>query len=276
MDANRIDVLIPTYNRPDTLAVTLTSLAAQTERDFRVVISDQSEGEDVAGNGVVKAVVRLLQVQGHAVELLKHLPRKGMAEQRQFLLDHATAPYALFLDDDVILEPCVLHNMLDALSSEGCGFVGSALVGLSFLNDIRPHEQEIEFWEGPVRPETVLPGSPQWERHHLHSAANLYHVAQKLNLNPEEPLKYRVAWVGGCVMYDTAKLRSVGGFGFWEDLPPNHSGEDVLAQIRVMAQYGGFGLIPSGVYHQELPTTIPDRQVDAPQVLDLHPEANAG
>ena len=70
-------------------------------------------------------------------------------------------------------------------------------------------------------------------------------------------------------MYDAVKLRQAGGFNFWQDLPTWHSGEDVLAQLRVMRAYGGCGLIPSGVYHQELPTTVPDRQVNAPEVLSL-------
>lgn len=271
MKSEKIDVLIPTYNRPNALAVTLTSLAAQTMSEFRVVISDQSERQDVSDAGVVKAIVRVLQVHGHAVEIFKHLPRKGMAEQRHFLLEQANAPYALFLDDDLILEPYVLQNMLETLQSEELGFVGCALTGLSHLNDIRPNEQAIEIWEGPVTAETVHPDSPEWNRHRLHNAANIYHVAQKLALSPEKPLKYRVAWVGGCVMYDTAKLRSVGGFRFWKELPKEHSGEDVLAQMRVMARYGGCGLIPSGVYHQELPTTVPNRQVDAPKVLELYP-----
>jgi hypothetical protein len=50
-------------------------------------------------------------------------------------------------------------------------------------------------------------------------------------------------------------------------LPPDHCGEDVLVQLRVMERFGGCGLIPSGAYHMELPTTLPDREVDAPMVL---------
>jgi hypothetical protein len=80
---------------------------------------------------------------------------------------------------------------------------------------------------------------------------------------------YRVAWVGGCVLYDVARLRSVGGFEFWQDLPIEHCGEDVLAQLRVMARYGGAGLFPSGAYHQELPTTVTERRVNAPEVLSI-------
>lgn len=262
-----IDILIPTYSRPAALAVTLTSLCFQTFRDFRIVISDQTEDSDPVNAGEVQAVLRLLKAHGHTIDVHKHLPSRGLAEQRQFLLDQATAPYVLFLDDDIILEPYVVDRLLTAIQEESCGFVGSALSGLSFIEDVRPHEQAIEFWEGPVEPETVNSKTPAWERWRLHNAANIFHIQQRLNLTPDNPRKYKVAWVSACVLYDTAKLRSVGGFSFWRDLPAKHCGEDVLAQLRVMATYGGCGLIPSGAYHQELPTTIPDRQIDAPVYL---------
>jgi GT2 family glycosyltransferase len=251
------------------LAVTLTSLCSQTFKDFRVVVSDQSEGFDVADLGEIKAPVRVLQAHGHEVRILRHLPRRGMAEQRQFLLDQVTAPYALFIDDDLILEPWLILNMLDALREEQIGFVGSAVIGLSFINDVRPHQQAIEFWEGPVQPETIVPNGHGWDRWMLHNAANLYHVQERLELGPLNQRKYKVAWVGACAMYDTAKLREVGGYSFWRELPPEHAGEDVLAQMRVMAKYGGCGIIPSGAYHMELPTTVVERKVDAPKVLAL-------
>ncbi|WP_315788828.1 glycosyltransferase family A protein [Fischerella sp. JS2] len=258
-----VDILIPTYNRPAALAVTLTSLLAQTYRNFRVIISDQTEDSNPVESGEVQAVLRVLRAYGHHIEVHKHLPRRGIAEQRQFLLDQATAPYVLFLDDDLILEPYVVAQILTAIKEESCGFVGSAFIGLSFIDDVRPHEQKIEFWEGRVQPEIVKPDTPQWERWRLHNAANLYHVQQRLGLTPIQQYKYRVAWVSACVMYDTEKLRDVGGYLFWRQLPPEHCGEDVLVQQRLMALYGGCAVIPSGVYHQELPTTIVNRDVHA-------------
>jgi GT2 family glycosyltransferase len=262
-----VDVLVPTCDRMPALAITLTTLVAQTLPSFRVLVSDQSERYDVADAEEVRAVARLLRLHGHRVDITKHLPRRGMAEQRQFLLAEARAPYALFLDDDVLLEPGVIARMLHAIREEQCGFVGCAVIGLSYLQDVRPDEQQIELWEGPVRPERVVPGSPKWRRHRLHNAANLYHVQQRLGASPERQRKYRVAWIGGCVLYDTTALRDCGGFEFWNELPREHCGEDVLAQLRVMARYGGCGLLPSGAYHLELPTTIPDRRTDAPKVL---------
>ncbi|MBV8884781.1 MAG: glycosyltransferase family 2 protein, partial [Chroococcidiopsidaceae cyanobacterium CP_BM_RX_35] len=258
-----VDILIPTYRRPAGLAVTLTSLLSQTYSDFRICISDQTEDSDIIASNEVQAALRVLRTHGHPVTIHKHLPRQGMAEHRQFLLEQATAPYCLFLDDDLILESDVVKRMLIAIQEESCGFVGSAVIGLSYVSDIRPHEQSIEFWDGPVQPEIVRSGSPQWERWRLHNAANIYHVQQQLGITPDNQRKYRVAWVGGCVMYDTAKLHDVGGYSFWQKLPTEHCGEDVLVQLRMMERYGGCGLIPSGVYHQELPTTIVNRLVAA-------------
>jgi len=262
-----IDVLIPTRNRPAALAATLASLIGQTLTDFSVVISDQSDGAAGFESGEAKSVLRVLRAQGRDVELLCNRPRRGLAQQRQFLLDRALAPFVLFLDDDVLLEPDLLQRLQSALAKARCGFVGSAVIGLSYIDDVRPHQQKVEFWTGAVEPERIEPGSPEWQRHVLHSAANLWHVQRTWGATAERPLLYKIAWVGGCVLYDAGKLRATGAFDFWRDLPAEHCGEDVLAQLRVMARFGGCGLMPSGAYHQELPTTVAERSVDAPKFL---------
>ena len=263
-----VDVLIPTYRRPAALAVTLAGLCSQTLPSLHIVLSDQTEDNDAWSYPEVMALVRILKAHGREVTLLKHQPRLGLAEHRQFLLSQAAARYALFLDDDIFLEPDAVARMLATIEGERCGFVGCAPIGLSFLDDERPHQQKIEFWEGPVEPERIHPGSAAWERHHLHSAANIWHVQRRLGLTAETQRTYRLAWVGGCVLFDVKKLRDAGGFDFWTELPPSHCGEDVLAELRVMARYGGCGLIPSGSYHLELPTTVPDREVNAPEALE--------
>lgn len=261
-----VDVLVPTYRRPAALAVTLAGLAAQDHPTFRVVVSDQSPDDESASRvPEVASMARVLQAHGHPVDLVRHVPRRGLAEHRESLLERASSPYVLFLDDDIYLEPTLLGRLVRSLRYAGCGFVGSAVVGLSFLDDDRPDERSVEFWDGPVLPEIVSPGSGAWVRHRLHNAANLQHLRDERG--GDEGRLYKVAWIGGCVLYDTEKLRSVGGFDFWHDLPPQHAGEDVVAQLRVMAQYGGAGLFPSGAYHLEVPTTVVDRTVDAPHAL---------
>lgn len=263
-----LEVLIPTYERAAALAVTLTSLAYQDRRDFRVLVADQGQ-RPVARSAEVRAAILFLRHRGVAVELLRNVPRRGLAQQRQFLLDAACAPRILFLDDDLILEPWVIGQMTDALARAGCGFVASAVIGLSYTHDERPDEQRIAFWEDGVTPERVAPGEPAWARHKLHNAANLLHVQRALGLTPDTSRLYKIAWAGGCVLYDRAKLVAAGGFEFWRRLPAVHCGEDVQAQRQVMALSGGAGIIPSGVYHQELETTVPDRSSDAPHLIDL-------
>lgn len=266
----RVDVLIPTYRRPDALAVTLTSLSGQTYPAMRLVVSDQTEDpRALQRHGPLQAVLRVLLVGGTPVEVHRHMPRRGLAEHRQYLLDQAGSPYALFLDDDLVLDPGVVARLVRIIREQRCGFTGAACIGLSHLHDVRPDEQHVELWDEPVQPETIEPRTAAWERYRLHNAANLFHVERSLGATDERPLAYKIAWCPGCVLFDTGVLREAGGFSFWRDLPTQHTGEDVLAQIRVMATAGGCGVMPSGVYHQELPTTVPVRTVDAPQVLPL-------
>ncbi len=273
-----VDVLIPTVGRTTELAVTLAGLAAQDDPPFDVTVSDQSPSFASDRNPSVQAMVRVLRAQGRRVSLVHRPERRGLAEQRQFLLDRATAPLVLFLDDDVWLEPGLLARLQSALRSLGCGFVGSAVQGLSFLADRRPHEASaFEAWSGRVEPESVRPGTRAHDRWPLHNAANLAHIAETLGIARDHWLAYKVAWVGACVLYDREALVSVGGFDFWHALPESHSGEDVAAQWRVMERFGGAGIVPSGAVHLEAPTSIVDRRVDAARTLfpggeqDVHP-----
>lgn len=269
-----VDVLIPTYRRPAALAVTLACLLGQDHHPLRVVVSDQTEDDDVADTSEVRPVVSVLRHRGVQVDLHKHLPRRGLAEHRQFLLDQASAPYVLFLDDDVVIERDLVSRLLAAIERERCGFVGSFVNSPSAVDsendlDCPPGDVDIELWDGPVEPEVVLPETLGWRRSRLHFAAYLHRRAVERGLGPGVERLYKVAWVGGCVLFDTEKLRTAGGFSFWPELPEVHCGEDVVAQLRVMARFGGAGLAPSGAWHQEVPTTTPDRGNDAPLLLEL-------
>ena len=101
-----IDVLIPTCGRKTGLAITLTSLLGQQMTDFDVIISDQTDDDAAYLDSVeIQTLVRALRWHGRHVTLHRHLPRQGMAEQRDFLLRQSYAPYVHFLDDDVLLDP---------------------------------------------------------------------------------------------------------------------------------------------------------------------------
>ncbi len=264
-----VDVLIPTCGRPTGLAMVLTSLLGQTFTDFNVIISEQTEGVPSFASLELEMAVRALEWHGHRVALHHHLPRRGLAEQRNFLLEQSTAPYVHFIDDDVLLDPPVMARMLEVLRSENCGFVGCAATGLQHLHDVRPHQQGIELWQGPVCPEPFSPDTLPlvWHRHLVNNAANALHLEQRLAPDGQI-VRYKIAWVGGAnVLYDRAKLLSVGGFSWWERLPAAHAGEEVVVQFLLIRKYGGCGILPSGTYHLGLPTTVVDRSRNATELF---------
>ncbi|MER7164457.1 glycosyltransferase family A protein [Micromonospora sp. NPDC000207] len=261
----RLDVLVPTRNRPAELAVTLAGLAAQEGvPGFGVVVSDQSDDDPAYAHPAAATMVRALRHRGHPVLLTRRLPRRGLAEHRAYLLAASAARYVLCLDDDVWLEPGSVRRLVTALDELGCGFVGNAVHGLSYLDDVRPDtHRHYEQWTGRPVPERVRPDTPEWDRAQIHSAANLLHVTAELDIPPDTWRAYKVSWIGGCVLFDRAKLVDAGGFDFWRRVPADHQGEDVAAQLAVLARDGGAGVLPSGAYHLESPTTVTDRGPEA-------------
>lgn len=265
-----IDVLIPTCGRKTGLAIVLTSLLGQTFQDFNVIISDQTPEEEAYLDSIeIQTLVRALRWHGHEVTLHRHFPRRGLAEQRHFLLQQSTAPYVHYIDDDVILDAPVLQRMLDVLRREQCGFVGCPATGLHLLHDERPHQQKIEIWTGPVEPEPFDAETIPWDRHLINNAANPLHLERKLIVRPGQVVRYKIAWVGGAnVLFDREKLLSVGGFSWWNRLPVEHAGEEVVVQFLLLCKYGGCGILPSGTYHLGLPTTVEDRRRNATELFE--------
>lgn len=265
-----VDILLPTCNRLPSLIMTLTGVASQTLADVRVIVADQSV-HPAFDHRVVATLGRIIEARSGAVEWHHRVPSQGIAEQRQFLLDQSRAPAVLYLDDDVLMDPPVLERLLAILQRERCAFVGAFPNGLSFRNDVRPAQQIVQSWEGPVTAEIVEPDTPQWERWNLHRAANLYHASQ--SLAPGEFRLYKVAWIASCILYDRLKLLEVGGFSFWNRLPRWHSGEEVLVQNLLMRRWGGCAVMPSQTWYAEVPSTVLNERgmVDG-HALELLPE----
>jgi GT2 family glycosyltransferase len=98
-----ISVVIPTYNRPEALARTLTALARQEGGDpFEVVVCDDGSPEPAAAQ-VSQAVEMAAQATDGAVLArirLVRQPNAGPAAARNHGAREAAASLLLFLDDD--------------------------------------------------------------------------------------------------------------------------------------------------------------------------------
>jgi glycosyltransferase involved in cell wall biosynthesis len=92
-----VSVIIPTYNRADLLGEALSSVFAQTYRDFEIVVVDDGSTDNTV------EVLRPLEEQG----LLRYIYQKnaGEAAARNKGLLEAKGRYIAFLDSDDIFEP---------------------------------------------------------------------------------------------------------------------------------------------------------------------------
>lgn len=213
----------------------LVSIGAQDWPALRVVVADRTPGAATLRQPDVVAALRYLQARGVKVNTWQHLPGRDMVGLHAFLLAQARAACCLFVDPDVILKPGLIGRLHAMLVEQRCGFVGSAA-------------------------------------HRLHDGVNLCQVLSCRCEQMQRTCACRTAPIDGCVLFDTARLRAVGGFDVSPMLPLAYpdahtnaeaeveaeAGIEVdaiamvsatsLAQRRVMREYGGCGLMPSGAY----------------------------
>ena len=108
-----ISVIIPTKNRVDDLRQTFESLVAQTRRPDEIVIVDQSSVTALDPKGAPIPVVYI------------HNPQiSGLTHARNVAMERARGDIWLFLDDDVVLDPDFVKELLSAYTPGTAGVSG--------------------------------------------------------------------------------------------------------------------------------------------------------
>jgi glycosyltransferase involved in cell wall biosynthesis/peptidoglycan/xylan/chitin deacetylase (PgdA/CDA1 family) len=111
-------IVIPTFNRADSLRRSLDALSAQTTSErFEVIVVDDGSTDGTS------AMIHAVRAP-YAVTYIATL-RQGAGAARNTGLARATGRLICFLDDDVIAEPTWLDAFLDAHAR----FPGDALIG---------------------------------------------------------------------------------------------------------------------------------------------------
>lgn len=98
----KISAIVPTIGRPESLRALLDSLAAQTRPPDEVIVADASVLEDLTNQSAL--IVNRIAV---------HPP--NAVRQRTAAINIARGDLLLFLDDDVVLEPDCVAQMLSLL-----------------------------------------------------------------------------------------------------------------------------------------------------------------
>jgi len=107
-----IDVIIPTFNRPDSLRRCLEALSRQTFTDFRVTVIDDHSPTPAEG-GIAESLRSLMDVR-----FLRLDENSGPAKARNAGLRMADARYIAFIDDDVVAAPELLERHMAAANAD--------------------------------------------------------------------------------------------------------------------------------------------------------------
>jgi glycosyltransferase involved in cell wall biosynthesis len=130
-----LTVLLPTYNRAESLARAIESVLGQTRRDFEVLISDNASEDDT------RAVCQRYSEGDSRVRYFRQPVNLGPIGNFNWLLAHADTDYVLMLADD---------DWLDADYVELCMALAEADPGLSIVTGAT------RYFEGDAPPDLVL------------------------------------------------------------------------------------------------------------------------
>ena len=107
----RVSVVIPTYQRADTIAAALRSVLDQTVTDLEVLVVDDGSTDDT------QAVVRA--VGDDRITFLSHGSNQGGNAARATGIAAARGEYVAFLDADDLWYPTKVERQLQALADAG-------------------------------------------------------------------------------------------------------------------------------------------------------------
>lgn len=114
-----VDVCVCTFRRP-TIMDTLASLAKQELLEgwkLRVIVADNDVTP--SARGAVERAFSQYGLEGMYI----HAPAQNISIARNACLDHATAPYAAFIDDDETAHPSWIANLVNRMRATGSGVV---------------------------------------------------------------------------------------------------------------------------------------------------------
>lgn len=102
MHTPRVDVVVPTYNRPERLRRCLEALARQSFRDLHVIVVDDGSSPPVAPALAEEPISNL------SISVVRPERNSGVAEARNLGVMAGSAPLVGFIDDDIIAhEDCI-------------------------------------------------------------------------------------------------------------------------------------------------------------------------
>jgi glycosyltransferase involved in cell wall biosynthesis len=99
-----ISVVVPTHNRPETLAEALASVRAQTFTDYEIIVVSDSETEE--NRNLSRSIAARFDCRYFTVSY------RNVARVRNFAVEQAEGEWIAFLDDDDVWLPAKLERQI--------------------------------------------------------------------------------------------------------------------------------------------------------------------
>lgn len=138
----QVSVIIPTYNRAETIEAAVRSVLQQTFQDFEVLVVDDASTDDT--------VARLSKIEDARLRVIEAPTNGGGAQARNLGLERATALLVAFQDSDDFWLPTKLASQVERLQAAGpkavatfCSFIylsGARTAVLPAAAEIPPAE----------------------------------------------------------------------------------------------------------------------------------------
>lgn len=245
----RISVVIPLYNKRDTVARALESVFAQTVQPFEII---------VVNDGSTDGLEQIVEQINYPLVRLIHQSNAGVSAARNKGIDTAKGDWIAFLDADDEWKPEFLETMqMLALTYPECKVVASTY--------------EMQDYQG-IRKPIILKEIPFTGEHGILS--NYFEVAA---------CSHPPLWTSAVIAKKDA-LQSMGGFPVGIK-----AGEDLITWARLAVKFKiGYSMNPLSVFIQDAahtyndkPNRLPDPEdrvgKDLIKLLDvLNPEGRKG
>lgn len=211
-------VIICTYQRPQSLARFLESLATQNFRPQQLIIVDASQDHDT--ELMMQQYERPDNLADQCLYFRVTGPLRGITHQRNFGLGWVTSDLVAFFDDDIILLPNCLREMERTYRQAG-DIVG---VGAFMRNQAWPIEDS---WVWQARRRLKLVPDLQPGRYHRSGISVPWNLTSSVGLTEGD-------WLPGCAMlWNTAIARETR---FYEGFAGYAQGEDLEFSLRMRAR----------------------------------------
>ncbi|MFA5733070.1 MAG: glycosyltransferase [Acidithiobacillus sp.] len=175
LNDDRVEVYIPTKDRPECLALLIQSLLFQTHKNWNLtIIDDSTSGKILTDYEYIKYLLFLLQQFGHEWRVI-YGRKKGPHYSHCIASNVINCELLLRLDDDLFLMPDVIENLVNSIKiNENTGAVGFVILQLENIFAKLPENwQNEQFFDGKVANDGTTTAGLQT---YVHNDGNLKYV----------------------------------------------------------------------------------------------------